>query len=199
MGTDRSGSGRRPRRRRAPRAPTDSPGLDRAGGLDQAQAGGSAGSPEDPSGRTPAAMTNLPQGAPPPPSDLAHLLTGRDPSLPLAAAALARIADAGGRAALGDLAVAYREEFLKLWAHTRGGAMPESGNLSVDDARANLGSSVLPRLALAGVLTLPAGPLLHDAQVAFQREVWPHVAADRAGAIDQLTRAAEETFEHAES
>src|SRR2546428_10224322 len=97
--------------------------------------------------------------------ELAELLVGRDPSLPLAAAALARIADGGGRAAFGDLAVAYREEFLKLWAHTRGGALPEAGNLSVDDARANLGSSVLPRLALTGAVVVPAGQLWHDAPV----------------------------------
>ena len=131
--------------------------------------------------------------------ELAELLVGRDPSLPLAAAALARIADAGGRATLGDLAVAYREEFLKLWANTRGGALPEAGSLSVDDARANLGSSVLPRLALAGVVVVPAGQLSHDAPVAFRPDIWPRLSADRPAAVARLSRAAEEAFAKAET
>ncbi len=131
--------------------------------------------------------------------ELAELLVGRDPSLPLAAAALARIADVSGRAAFGDLAVAYREEFLRLWAHTRGGAMPEAGNLSVDDARANLGSSVLPRLALAGVVVVPAGHLWHDAPVAFRPDFWTGVSADRSGAVERLTQAAEQAFARAEA
>jgi len=131
--------------------------------------------------------------------ELAELLVGRDPSLPLAAAALARIADGGGRAAFGDLAVAYREEFLKLWAHTRGGALPEAGNLSVDDARANLGSSVLPRLALTGAVVVPAGQLWHDAPVAFRPDFWAAVSADRLGTVERLTGAAEQAFARAET
>jgi lipopolysaccharide export system ATP-binding protein len=131
--------------------------------------------------------------------ELAELLVGRDPSLPLAAAALARIADVGGRATLGDLAVAYREEFLKLWANTRGGALPEAGSLSVDDARANLGSSVLPRLALAGVVVVPAGQLSHDVPVAFRPDIWSRLSADRPAAVARLSRAAEQAFAKAET
>jgi len=146
-------------------------------------------------------MTDPRTGLPDPahPTQLAELLSGRDPSLPLAAAALVRVADANGRAAFGDLAVAYREEFLMLWANTRGSAMPESGSLSVDDARANLSGSVLPRLALAGVIVLPAGQLWQEAPVAFHREVWPGVAADRPGSILRLTEAAELAFVRAEA
>ena len=70
---------------------------------------------------------------------LAELLATRDSSLALAAAALARIADSDGRATFGALAVAYREEFLKLREHSKGSAMasPEAGSLSVDDARSH--------------------------------------------------------------
>src|SRR6266581_6288859 len=48
------------------------------------------------------------------------LFATRDSSLALAVAALARIADDQGRATFSDLAVAYREEFLKLRAHAKG-------------------------------------------------------------------------------
>src|SRR6266496_3917685 len=67
------------------------------------------------------------------PSHLADLLSARDSSLPLAAAALARVGDAQGRAPFPELAVAYREEFLKLRAHSRGAGLPELGALSVEE------------------------------------------------------------------
>ena len=79
---------------------------------------------------------------------LANLLAARDSSLPLAAAALARIGDGEGRAPFAELAVAYREEFLKLRAHSRDAGLPELGALSVEEFRASLRTSVLPRLAL---------------------------------------------------
>ena len=63
------------------------------------------------------------------------LLARSDSSLALATGALARTADDQGRASFSELAVAYREEFLKLQAHAKG-EVPDSGSLSVDDARA---------------------------------------------------------------
>ncbi|MGH2670716.1 MAG: hypothetical protein ACRDH5_16670, partial [bacterium] len=103
---------------------------------------------------------------------LTELLATRDSSLALAAAALARIADAQGRATFGELAVGYREEFLKLRAHAKGTSLPESGSLSVDEARTNLGNSVLPRLAVLKIVVLPAGALWSEAPVAFAAPVW---------------------------
>src|SRR6267143_705797 len=100
------------------------------------------------------------------PSRLPDLLAQRDSSLPLAAAALARIADERGRTTFGDLAAAYREEFLQLRAHTRGASLPELGGLSLEDFRNNLRSSVLPRLGVMKVVTYPVGPLFDDQPVA---------------------------------
>ena len=48
---------------------------------------------------------------------LKDLFATRDSSLALAVAALAHVADDQGRAPFGDLAVAYRDEFLKLPEH----------------------------------------------------------------------------------
>src|SRR5438067_9058678 len=95
--------------------------------------------------------------AAPPPSHLADLLSARDSSLPLAAAALARVGDAQGRAPFAELAVAYREEFLKLRAHSRDAGLPELGALSVEEFRASLRTSVLPRLALLKIVTTRRG------------------------------------------
>src|SRR5205807_6554488 len=89
------------------------------------------------------------------PARLPDLLAQRDSSLPLAAAELARIADERGRTTFGDLAAAYREEFLQLRAHMRGASLPELGGLSLEDFRNTLRSSVLPRLGVMKVVTYP--------------------------------------------
>jgi lipopolysaccharide export system ATP-binding protein len=136
------------------------------------------------------------------PQRLADLLAHRDSSLPLAAAALARIADDAGRATFGDLATAYREEFLQLRAHARGAGLPELGGLSLEDFRASLRTSVLPRLGVMKVVTYPAGLLTDEAPVAFTPEVWdelqPELQVERAAA-DRLLEAARLALTRAES
>src|SRR5256714_11992226 len=121
------------------------------------------------------------------PRQLADLVAARDSSLPLAAAALARVGDAEGRAPFGELAVAHREEFLKLRAHSRDAGLPELGALSVEEFRASLRTSVLPRLALLKVVTYAGGGEPGDpATVAFTPEAWAELAADRAGVAGRL-------------
>ncbi|HXL10993.1 MAG TPA: LPS export ABC transporter ATP-binding protein, partial [Gemmatimonadales bacterium] len=135
------------------------------------------------------------------PSRLPDLLAQRDSSLPLAAAALARIADEWGRTTFGDLAAAYREEFLQLRAHTRGASLPELGGLSLEDFRNSLRSSVLPRLGVMKVVRYPVGPLLDDAPVAFTPEAWAELlqeAAGRGAAADRLLQAAQLAITRAE-
>ncbi len=121
--------------------------------------------------------------APTPAAPLAALLASHDASLLLAAAALHHIADASGRATFGDLAVAYRESYLRLRALERGGALGDAGSLSVDDARSYLAASVLPRLVALGV-TAPRDPEARDAAtVAFTHAMRDALAADpEAGA-----------------
>jgi lipopolysaccharide export system ATP-binding protein len=127
------------------------------------------------------------------------LLAARDSSLPLAAAALAQVADERGAASFGELAVAYREEFLRVRARLHGPTQSESGTLSVDDSRQNLRGSVLPRLALDRIVTLPAEPWFDDTPIAFAPDVWRQVAADRAGTAARLLDAAVETLARAET
>jgi len=133
------------------------------------------------------------------PRPLADVMAARDSSLPLAAAALARVADDEGRAAFLDLAVAYREEFLKLRAHALTADLPELGALSIEEFRASLGASVLPRLALGKVVTYDVAALGDRAPVAFTPEAWAELASDRAGVADRLLGAAERTLARAES
>ncbi|HJQ66239.1 MAG TPA: LPS export ABC transporter ATP-binding protein [Gemmatimonadales bacterium] len=132
------------------------------------------------------------------PATFASLFDARDSSLPLAAAAIVQIAGPDGRAAFGPLAVTYREDFLRVRAQVRGTSLPESGSLSVDDARANLKSSVLPRLALEGLVTLPA-EWHEDAMVAVDPAVWAGIAAEREATAAQLLDAAAKALERAET
>ena len=130
---------------------------------------------------------------------LTELFGARDPSLALAAAALVRIADERGGATFGELAIAYRDEFLKLRAYAKGSSLPEAGNLSVDDARTHLQTSVLPRLAVLKILAVPAGVLWSDAPVAFTPEAWREIPGDREPAAAQLLEAAERAVMRAET
>ncbi len=141
-------------------------------------------------------MTTLP---PLGPRHVADLLSARDSSLPLAAAALARVADAQGRAAFGNLAVAYREEFLTLRAHSRAAGLSELGGLSVEEFRAALRTSLLPRLALLKIVTYPVGALDDPAVIAFTPEAWAELDSDRAAMADRLLDAAERALARAES
>ena len=81
-------------------------------------------------------------------------ITGRDPSVPLALAAIATAADLNGEVSLTDLVRVYRETFLRCCAESN---IPVSLDLSGDEVRANLTSSVLPRLATEGFVTLVPG------------------------------------------
>lgn len=128
---------------------------------------------------------------------LADLLATRDASLAIGAAALAQIADASGRATFGDLAIAYREAFLRLRA-SRTGGMTESGSLSVDEARAHLETSVLPRLAVLKLVSLPAGKLWTEAPVSFAPAIWTELGAPGEGA-PRLFAAAEQAYARAEA
>jgi len=130
---------------------------------------------------------------------IADLLAARDSSLPLAAAALARVADEHGRTAFGDLAIAYREEFLKLRAHSRGASLPDLSGLSVEEFRTSLRTSMLPRLALMKIVAYPVGIPYDDTPIAFTSEAWTELGGDRSGAADRLLDAAERALTRAEA
>src|SRR3989441_904699 len=136
-------------------------------------------------------MTEQPGTPAPAAPRLAELFGTRDPSLALAAAALVRIADERGGATFGELAIAYRDEFLKLRAYAKGSSLPEAGSLSVDDARTHLQTSVLPRLAVLKILAVPAGVLWSDAPGAFTPEAGREIPGDREPAAAPLLGAAE--------
>ena len=132
------------------------------------------------------------------PAPLAALNESRDGSLMLATAALARIAGQEGQAPFRAFAIAYRVEYLRLRALQLGGSAAEDGSLSVDDARAYLATSVLPRLVALGVIAMPAGPPHDDTPVAFTPSVWADFQS-RPDDLATLVAGADAAFVHPEA
>ena len=130
---------------------------------------------------------------------LVRHLQGKDPSLPLAVAALLSVADRNGSAPFGQLAVAYREDHLSLYQGDRGEAARQSGTLSVDQVRRHLEKSVLPRLVMDGVLeSLPAW-IEDSTPVQLRLDHWAALPAGTGVARAWFTRLAAEAAHSAET
>jgi len=127
---------------------------------------------------------------------LRSVLAGKDPSLPLAMAAILDKADDSGSVAFRDLAVAYREEYLDAQRIEWGEAGRKGGALSVDEVRRHLQTSVLPRIA---ELLEPLPEQLEDAdEVRVRPTLWselgPIAETERKELVDlavEEVRAAE--------
>jgi lipopolysaccharide export system ATP-binding protein len=117
-------------------------------------------------------------------------LAARDPSVPLALAALAASADDAGMVSLPNLVRAYRETFLRCSAEA---GVPASLELSGDEVRVNLTESVLPRIETEGFIAPPL-----DGFVRAQGPWWQDVIADREGLRNRLIeRARDGIMRHA--
>ena len=133
-------------------------------------------------------------------SDVYELMGGeQNPSLPLALAVVLRVADLDGTVSFGQLTVAYREQYLDLVRRAGLEDFAKGGTLSMDEVRRFLASSVLPRLAMEGLLeSLP--PELEDASpVRVPRDQWEPLGDERETAITRLTAIAVERLTAAES
>jgi lipopolysaccharide export system ATP-binding protein len=111
---------------------------------------------------------------------------GKDPSLPLVAAALLTHADEFGAVSFADLAVAYRENYLRLQQLAWGEAVRQRGALSVDEVRRHLQASVLPRLAGEGIIQSPPERLEESDAIALSPTVWEALKDRTAAASAEL-------------
>ena len=126
-------------------------------------------------------------------------LAGRDPSLPLAVAAIVNVADEDGCAQFGTLAVVYRQEHLELERRERGDVGQQRGVLSVDQVRQHLRTSVLPRLATAGILSPTQDSLEDEDFVRVVPEVWSDLEAGGDSAREELMLMAFNAIREAEA
>jgi lipopolysaccharide export system ATP-binding protein len=124
---------------------------------------------------------------------------GRDPSLALAVASVLRCILESGRATYGDLTLAYREDYLELHKSAWGDVGQQRGALSVDEVRRHLTESVLPRLAMDGVLAALPDTLEDDSELRLTGALGRGIVDDPAGARRELFQIALDNIHKAES
>jgi lipopolysaccharide export system ATP-binding protein len=129
---------------------------------------------------------------------LREAVGGGDTSIPLAVAALIKVADAGGRASFDDVAVAYRSDYLDMQQREWGEAGRQRGTLSVDEVRNYLRNSVLPRLGGAGIIR-ETDPGAQVDDVVFTPELWFAITVDPEGTRSELLDLALEALQAAEA
>jgi lipopolysaccharide export system ATP-binding protein len=127
-----------------------------------------------------------------------HVLIDRlargDRSTALALRALISAADDGGYATMDQVALVYRQDHLAAQRAAGRDAEREAGELSMDQVRAHLANSVLPRLASEGIVELPAAGLLEaTARVRLSPPLWAEVRNART----EVEEALRHTGEHA--
>ena len=121
-------------------------------------------------------------------------LANGDRSTALALHALICAADEGGVATFDDVAVCYRNDHLAAQRVAGRDAEREAGELSMDQVRAHLADSVLPRLVSEQVITLRQGEALEpDSRIRIADQLWGDIAQMRAEVADVL----KQTGEHA--
>src|SRR4029450_8927626 len=91
-------------------------------------------------------------------------LAARDRSSLIALHAILRAANENGQARLHDVAIRYREDTLSAMRLEGRDTEREAGTLGIDEARANLEGTVLPRLAGSGSSALARGSREHQRQ-----------------------------------
>jgi lipopolysaccharide export system ATP-binding protein len=116
-----------------------------------------------------------------------------DRSPALALHALLSAANEQGVASFNDAATKYREDHIAAIRASGRDAEREAAQLSMDQVREHLQSSVLPRLVAHGIVVLPpegvTGP---DASIRFSEAFWREAQGDRS----TLAEALRETGEH---
>ena len=121
---------------------------------------------------------------------LAHA-AGDERSSVLALEALVRCADDTGSATLNDIAIGYRDEYLRTLRDEGKDAQREAGRLSLDEVRSYLTTWVLPRLATEKVVILPPGDVGDYTKVRLSDGLWSDIAPLRAQVADMLRQTGE--------
>ena len=107
--------------------------------------------------------------------------------------AIVRVANDAGATTVHDVAVSYRDDYIRALRAEGRDAEREAGRLGLDEVREYLLKSILPRLADAGlVLPLRRGLDQYDTKVQVEQSAWREIAPLR----DQVAEAAFKTGEY---
>ena len=116
---------------------------------------------------------------------------GHERSLALALEALVRCADDTGTATLNDIAIGYRDEYLRTLREEGKDAPREAGRLSLDEVRAYVSKWILPRLAEEGVVVLPPDGLSDYSRIRLAERLWSDIAPLRGQVVEMLRHTGE--------
>jgi lipopolysaccharide export system ATP-binding protein len=120
--------------------------------------------------------------------DLIRSLSEDERSVAIALTALIREADISGVAPFDNVAIRYRDEYLRALRDEGRDAEREAGRLSLDEVRNYLARSILPRLVSEGVLAkLPEDLREGGAFVRFTELIWTELAPNR-GNLPEVIR-----------
>jgi lipopolysaccharide export system ATP-binding protein len=118
-------------------------------------------------------------------------LADGDRSMALALHAVLCAADDRGAATFDSIAICYRKDHLAAQRAAGRDAEREAGELSMDQVRAHLANSVLPRLASENLVELPEAPLEPETLVRVAPRLWDDIASTRGEVTDALRQTGE--------
>jgi lipopolysaccharide export system ATP-binding protein len=119
-------------------------------------------------------------------------LSQGDRSTALGLEALVLAARPDGRAVFNDVAIRYRDDYLELMRAEGRDVEREAGRLGLDEVRAHLATSVMPRLAADGVIVLPQqGITSPDAVLSITEHYWGEMAQYRSELAEVLRHTSE--------
>lgn len=112
---------------------------------------------------------------------------GGDRSVAFGLHAVISACDAQGMAAFNDVAIRFRDDWIAAIRAQGGDAEREAGRLSLDEVRAFLQRSVLPRLAAQSLIQFPiTSPADGGVQIRVAPELWNEIAPQRADVAESL-------------
>ncbi len=112
---------------------------------------------------------------------------GGDRSVAFGLHAVISEADADGIAAFNDVAIRFRDDWIAAIRAQGGDAEREAGRLSLDEVRAFLQRSVLPRLAGQRLIDFPVTtPTDESVQIRVSPSLWDEIAPQRADFAESL-------------
>jgi lipopolysaccharide export system ATP-binding protein len=114
-----------------------------------------------------------------------------DRSTALALHALISAADDHGSATFDDVAAAYRRDHLAAQRAAGRDAEREAGELSMDQVRAHLAQSVVPRLVSDGCIAPPGALLESGARLRISDSLWREIEGRRAAIAEALRHTGE--------
>jgi lipopolysaccharide export system ATP-binding protein len=119
--------------------------------------------------------------------ELVTRLAGGDRSAAFALHAILSEADDAGFAPVNRVAIRFRDDFLDSLRARGEDATREAGRLSLDEVRAFLDNSVLPRLTGQGIIEFPAtSPDMTEPGLRVTPDVWASVAGMRGEVAERL-------------